>query len=303
MIVRCENGLSILPERPRPRAWKRFITSPLPTCACDTTRSSMSSWWLFSALAIADCRHLRTSLAMRLRENSRSASAVATFLPRMSCASRLSFCGLTRSIFATAFASFSASARGWLGLLMSSPRSRRARRRRALDLAVGRVAMERAGRRELAELVPDHFLGHQHWNVLVAVVDPESEPDELRHDGRAPAPGLDHVVTAGRTRGFRFLEQIAVDERAFPVRTRHDGFLAYCVFFRAWRLEMMNLPVDLFLRVFLPLVGKPHGVTGWPPPLVRPPCGWATGFMVMPRLCGMRPFQRTRPALPIEMFM
>ena len=31
--------------------------------------------------------------AMRLRENSRSASAVATFLPRISCATRLSFCG------------------------------------------------------------------------------------------------------------------------------------------------------------------------------------------------------------------
>ncbi len=26
---------------------------------------------------------------------------------------------------------------------------------------------------------------------------------------------------------------------------------------------MMNLDVDLFLRVFLPLVGKPQGVTGW----------------------------------------
>src|SRR5579859_6709360 len=123
----------------------------------------MSSWWLFSALAIADCRHLRTSLATRLRENSSSASAVATFLPRIIWASRLSFCGLTRSILATAFASFSASARGWPFLLISSPRSRRrARRRCALDLAVGRMAVERAGRREFAELVADHFLGDQY---------------------------------------------------------------------------------------------------------------------------------------------
>src|SRR5262249_34770104 len=185
----------------------------------------MSSWWLVSALAIADCRHLRTSLAIRLRENSRSASAVATFLPRISWASRLSFCGLTRSIFATAFASFSASARGWLFLLMSSPRSRGARRRRALGLAVGRVAVEGAGRRELAELVADHLLGDHHRDVLVAVVDPEGEPDELRENRRAPAPGLDHVVTAGRARGLRLLEQIAVDERAFPDRTRHEILL------------------------------------------------------------------------------
>src|ERR1700752_2427373 len=169
---------------------------------------------------------------MRLRENSRSASAVATFLPRMSCASRLSFCGLTRSIFATAFASFSASARGWLFLLMSSPRSRRrARRRRALGLAVGRVAVERAGRRELAELVADHLLGDHHRDVLVAVVDAEGEPDELRQDRRAPAPGLDHVMTARRTRGLCLLEQITVDERTFPHRTSHVALDYF--FFRA----------------------------------------------------------------------
>src|SRR5258708_30617208 len=172
-MVRCENGLRILPERPRPRAWKRLIPRPLPTWAWATTRSSTSSWWLFSAFAIADSRHLRTSLAMRLRENSRSASADATFLPRMSWASRLSFCGLTRSIFATAFASFSASTRGWPFLLMSSPRSRRARRRRALGLAVGRVAVEGPRRREFAKLVTDHFLGDQHRDGLVPVVDAE----------------------------------------------------------------------------------------------------------------------------------
>src|SRR5262249_13496754 len=162
---------------------------------------------------------------MRLRENSRSAFAVATFLPRISWASRLSFCGLTRSILATAFASFSASARGWLFLLMSSPRSRRARAGGALGLAVGRMAVERAGRRELAELVADHLLGDHHGNVLVPVVDAEGEPDELRQDGRAPAPGLDDIVTAGRARGLRLLEQITVDERAFPDRTRHGTCL------------------------------------------------------------------------------
>src|SRR3979490_930841 len=34
-------------------------------------------------------------------------------------------------------------------------------------------------------------------------------------------------------------------------------------FFRLWRLMRMNLLVDLFERVFLPLVGLPPGVPGW----------------------------------------
>ena len=48
--------------------------------------------------------------------------------------------------------------------------------------------------------------------------------------------------------------------------------------------------------------GLPHGDTGWRPPEVLPsppPCGWSTGFMATPRVCGRTPFQRLRPALPI----
>src|SRR5207253_2986346 len=71
-MVKFANGLKILPIRPRPRGVKRFSTSALPTCASATTRSSTSRSWLFSALAMADSRHLRTSRAIRLRENSRS---------------------------------------------------------------------------------------------------------------------------------------------------------------------------------------------------------------------------------------
>src|SRR5262249_2414651 len=159
----------------------------------------MSSWWLFSALAIADSRHLRTSFATRLRENSRSASAVATFLPRMSAAMRLSFCGETRSMRAIALASFSPRLRSCARLpIVASSRARGRRRRRsrarprarsrprpggrALGLAVGRVPVELARRGKLAELVADHLLGDQHGNVLLPVVDPEGEADELRQD-------------------------------------------------------------------------------------------------------------------------
>src|SRR5580700_10167003 len=234
-MVRLANGLKMRPARPRPRGVKRLSTIALPTCASATTRSSTSRSWLFSALAIADSRHLRTSLATRLRENSRSASAVATFLPRMSAASRLSFCGDTRSIRAIALASLSARLRSCARLPIGSPSRRRCRRRRrrawrraraggrALRLAVGRMAVEGARRRELAELVADHLLGDQHRDVLLPVVDPEGEADELRQDGRTPAPDPDHLVAARRARRLRLLEQKSVDERTLPHRTRHGS--------------------------------------------------------------------------------
>src|SRR6185436_3009486 len=73
-----------------------------------------------------------------------------------------------------------------------------------------------------------------------------------------------------------------------------------------FRLLTMNDWVRLFLRVLAPLVGLPHGVTGWRPPEVLPsppPCGWSIGFIDTPRLCGRRPSQRLRPAFPIETFL
>ena len=56
---------------------------------------------------------------MRFREKVRSASAESTFLPRISAATRLSFCGDTRSMRATAFASLSGNARVDFGLPMA----------------------------------------------------------------------------------------------------------------------------------------------------------------------------------------
>src|SRR5205807_1169360 len=201
---------------------KRLITCALPTCACATTRSSTSRSLLFSAFAIADSRHFLTSRAIRLRENSRSASALATFLPRISCATRLSFCGLTRSMRATALASFSARlrSRAFLLIALASRRGGGRSRRRccragcrrgragsagALGLAVGRMAVEHPGRRELAEFVADHLFGDHDRNVLLPVVDAEGQPHELRQDGRAAAPDPDHFVAARRTRDLRLL--------------------------------------------------------------------------------------------------
>src|SRR5436189_5313588 len=61
-----------------------------------------------------------------------------------------------------------------------------------------------------------------------------------------------------------------------------------------------------FFRVLPPLASTPVGEHGCRPPDVRPsppPIGWLTGFIDTPRLCGLRPFQRLRPALPRLIFM
>src|SRR6185437_13232436 len=96
-----------------------------------------------------------------------------------------------------------------LGLLIARSSS-------LLGFLVARMAVEGPGRRELAELVADHFLVHRYRHVLLAVVDAEHEADELRQNGRTAAPDLDDVVTAGRARGICLLEQRRFDERTFP---------------------------------------------------------------------------------------
>src|SRR3954447_3472076 len=56
-----------------------------------------------------------------------------------------------------------------------------------------------------------------------------------------------------------------------------------------------------FLRVLPPFARTPVGLQGCRPPAVRPsppPIGWLTGFMDVPRLCGLRPIHRLRPAFP-----
>src|SRR5271169_5516671 len=152
---------------------------------------------------------------MRRRENVSSASACSAARPRMSSATRLSLRGLVRIEAAKAIASLSPSRRSAAFLPMLFP----------LRLSIRGMAIEDPGRRELAEFVTDHILGHQHRNKLVAVVDAEGQADELRQNGRAPRPGLDDLLASRIARLLRLLQEIAVDERTFPNRTRHSSAL------------------------------------------------------------------------------
>src|SRR6476469_4573147 len=113
------NGLTMRDERPRARVAKRFIEIDLPTLASATIRASTSRLWLFSALATAEARTLRTSSAIALGENFRMLSASSTLRPRIRPATRLSLRAEPRIVLPIASASLSPTLRGAAGLLIT----------------------------------------------------------------------------------------------------------------------------------------------------------------------------------------
>src|SRR3954447_16178615 len=78
-----------------------------------------------------------------------------------------------------------------------------------------------AGRRELAELVTDHRVGHEHRDVLATVVHRDRVADHGRHDHRATRPRLDHVVRALVVLAVHLLDQVVVDEGTLLQAARH----------------------------------------------------------------------------------
>src|SRR3954453_12928895 len=160
------------------------------------------------------------------------------------------------------------------------------------------VEPERAGGRELAELVADHRLADVDGHVLAAVVHRERVTDHVGSDGRATRPRLDHLAFPGRVLRVHLLLQVVVDERALLQTAWHRCYL------RAPRPRRRRMIISSDFLPFLRVrpSGLPHGDTGWRPPELLPlppPSGWSTGFMATPRVCGRTPFQRLRPALPI----
>src|SRR2546430_17380100 len=100
---------------------------------------------------------------MRRREKVSSASAAEAVLPRIVWATRLSLRGLVRRPRMDAAASLSSSPRSAAGFPMSAP-SR---------LLVAGVAVKSPGRRELAQLVPDHVFADQHRGEFLPVLEAE----------------------------------------------------------------------------------------------------------------------------------
>src|ERR687890_431401 len=76
------------------------------------------------------------------------------------------------------------------------------------------VTPEGPGRGELAELVPDHGLGHEDRDVLATVVHGDGVAEHVRDDRRAAGPGPDDGLGALLVLDVHLLEQVVVDERA-----------------------------------------------------------------------------------------
>ncbi|KGB25959.1 hypothetical protein ApDm4_0901 [Acetobacter pomorum] len=81
--------------------------------------------------------------------------------------------------------------------------------------------MECTGRRKFAELMSDHVFRNLYGQKLLTVINTERQTDELRKNCRTTRPDLDHFVTTRRAGYLSFIQQIPVDERAFPDGTCH----------------------------------------------------------------------------------
>src|SRR5688572_8625916 len=84
------------------------------------------------------------------------------------------------------------------------------------------MAAEQPRRRELAELVTDHVLGHVHRNELVAVVHGERVPDEVGDDRARARPRLHDALLVARVHRRDALRQTLVDVRALFYRSSHS---------------------------------------------------------------------------------
>src|SRR3954451_24783047 len=133
----------------------------------------MSAPSLCSAFAIADSSTFLMMRAPFFGLNVRMLSARSTGIPRIASAPTRPFWADRRTPRSVAV------------VCIMSSLALRCRARRG-HLLVGRVTLERASQRELAQFVPDHVLRHIHGNVLLAIVHSNGEADEFGRDRRAP---------------------------------------------------------------------------------------------------------------------
>src|SRR5205823_7317369 len=141
--------------RPIARGCTRFSEGPPSAMACTTRRSSrLRTWWLCSAFATAERSTFSIRRAAARGVNSSVARASPTDLPRIWSRTSRALRADTRTKRALACVIIASRLPG----------------RRGGRLLGGAVGLERTRERELAELVPDHVLGHVDRDELLAVV-------------------------------------------------------------------------------------------------------------------------------------
>src|SRR5215208_42743 len=73
------------------------------------------------------------------------------------------------------------------------------------------MAAEVARGRELAQLVPDHVLGHVDRDMAAPIVDADRVTGQLRKDRARARPGLDHFLARVYVHELHLAEQLRVD--------------------------------------------------------------------------------------------
>src|SRR5438132_295085 len=200
--VRWKNSCAML----RLTGRRRRYVGPSSMSSCLSTRSSRLRLKLCSALAAADLIAFATSLAACFGENSRYASASATFMPSTESATSRALRGVLRTNFCTAETSIVAT----ISLLQ---------RRRFFGVRA--MAAEVASRRELAQPVTDHVLADEDGHMLAAVVDRDRVPDHVGVDHRRAGPGADHLLVARLIHLLDLFLDRGADERALLGRSAH----------------------------------------------------------------------------------
>src|SRR5688500_17822721 len=173
-------------------------------------RVAGSSCLLFSALAAALAITLATGSAAACGWKRSWSSASCTGMPRTRSTTRRHFIGVMRTYFACASAAFAGRCRVLFSATTGPP-------------VVLDVTAEGARRSELAELVPDHRLRHEHGHVLAAVVHGDRVPEHVGDDRRAARPGLDDVLGALVVLSVHLLQEAVVDEGTLLQTARHPG--------------------------------------------------------------------------------
>src|SRR6266508_1612059 len=83
------------------------------------------------------------------------------------------------------------------------------------------VALENASESEFTQLVPHRVFRDVHRDVLLAVVDRDGQPDEIRQNRGAPRPGLDRALVACSARGADLFHQMVVHKGTLLDRAYH----------------------------------------------------------------------------------
>src|SRR5664279_5966317 len=200
----CVIGLWIGNARPWARGRQRFIVGPSLAWASTMTRSSADRLWLFSALAVALLRTMATSRAACWGMKRRSAAASSTRLPRMARVTRRALRVDPRRYLAVAETRM-------IRLLLQRGRA----------LGVLPVSAIGAGGGKLTKTMTNHVFGHVHRHVLLAVVDRDRVPDEVREDDRSTRPGLDDPLLIALVHVLDAAEQAGLDERSLLDGARH----------------------------------------------------------------------------------